>query len=224
MKFLPGEGFFASQAVHGESLIFGGTCLLNGAVSPNTGLPLTQLVQVEINAESFSIPGWERDEIHFLYSWKCKIHEDDFSYRYTNAGIEVIEFCEGVDDYDGFPYDDYPIFFPEARVRLLRIQGNDQSIILQLNSSNCDPEFKFGNPRGRQLSIPTHQFGGVPYLVDSSAEGKICAICGNEMPLVASVGNKSFSPNEGFSGNDFVQILYWTCSSCGVVSARNFCD
>jgi len=224
VKILPGDGYFAGTASANGELTIGGRCSSNGAISPNTGLPLTQFACVRLNPESFCIPGWPMPEIHFLYSWKCRIHEGDFSYRYVNGDLEVVEFCKGVGDSEGFPYDDYPVQFDEIRLQLQRMTKEDQSIIIELNDPDCDPDLKYDNERASDLSEPMHQFGGMPYLISPEETSKDCVICGCEMFLTASIGNNSHSNNEGFSGNDFVQVVYWTCPECHVVSARNFCD
>lgn len=224
MKFIPGDGYFIDAVDKSGDVLLGGLCSIAGAVSPNTGMALTQFARVTLTRDAFWISGWELPEVHFLYSWKCKIHEGDFSYRYINNRLEIIEFCAGTDDSEGFPYDDYPILFDEVSVGLKKIPKEDQAIILELNSPNCDPDLKFNNARADKLSIPTHQFGGEPYLVNPEAAGKNCPVCGREMLEVASIGNDSYSENCGFSGNDFVQVLYWACAPCRVISARNFCD
>jgi hypothetical protein len=224
MMFLQGNGYFIDAVDSDGTLVIGGRCSLPGAVSPNTGLALTQFARINLSSENYSIPGWSMSEIHFLYSWKCKIHEGKFSYRYKDDDLEVIEFCKGNDDYDGFPYDHYPILFDEVRLRLRLLTKEEQSMIALLNGPDCPPGLKHDDSLADRLSIPAHQFGGVPYLVDPVASEKDCVVCGKNMPVVASIGNKSYSENEGLSGNEFVQILYWACASCRVVSALNFTE
>lgn len=224
MKFLAGNGFSISHLVGASDVLFGGCCELSGAISPNTGLPLTQFARLTLDRGRFWIPAWTLPEIHFLYSWKCKIHEGDFSYRYVNGTIEVVEFCEGFENYEGFPYEDYPLFFEETYCELNAIDDEDHAIIVELNNPDGDPDFKYGNDRAWQLSVPRHQFGGVPYLLDSDNPEKYCPICNDEMTVVATIGNDSFSKNDGFFGNDFVQVVCWACGPCQVVSARNYCD
>lgn len=224
MKILPGDGYVPGPASEMRDLTIGGQCSLKGAVSPNTGTALTQFACAQVNPERFWIPRWPVTEIHFLYSWKCNIHKGDFSYRYVNGELEVVEFCKGIDDCEGFPYDDYPVHFDEVRFQLQRMTKEDQALIIELNKSDCDPDFKYDNDRAFELSRPMHQFGGVPYLIAPDDANKNCPICSAEMFLVASIGNDSYSENEGLSGNDFVQVVYWACPECSVISARNLCD
>ena len=224
MKILPGDGYIVGSASDNGELSIGGQCSFKGAISPNTGEALTQFACARLNPESFWIPGWSVPEIHFLYSWKCNISKGDFSYRYVNGDLEVVEFTEGKDDCEGFPYDDYPVLFDEVLLQLQRMTKEDQAVISELNKPDCDPDFKYDNNRAFELSKPMHQLGGVPYLISPDDAVKDCPICGREMFLVASIGNNSYSQNEGFSGNDFVQVVYWACPECCVVSTRNFCD
>jgi len=224
MLFLPGDGFFVGPASASGDLTLGGSCLLHGAISPNTGSQLTQFARVRIDTGAFSIPDWQLPDIRFLYSWKCNIHEGSFSYRYLRNSIEIVEYIEGTGDHDCFPYENYPEAFQEVHRELKGVSESDQQIIRQLNSPDCDPAFEFSSPRADELSVPRHQFGGIPYLLDPEMPEKECILCDKEMLLVAAIGNDSYSNEYGFSGNDFVQILYWACPKCHVISALNFCD
>lgn len=179
---------------------------------------------LDLDPDYVWIKGWGSSQIHFLYSWTCGIHEGDFSYRYLNGDIEVVEYSRSNGSYDGFPYDNYPLIFDPKVFDLEAVGTDDQDIILKLNSPDCDSGFIFSNPRADFLSMPAHQFGGVPYLAAGNDHQKNCVLCKNEMHLIASISNESYSDNEGFSGNDFVQVVYWICPSCQVVSAQNFCD
>lgn len=224
MKFLTGKGFSVAPFGIANDVLFGGCCELSGAISPNTGLALTQFARLRLDQERFWIPAWNLPEIHFLYSWKCKIHEGEFSYRYVNGAIEVVEFCRGFENNDDFPYEDYPLLFDETWHELSVVDDEDHAILVELNNPDGDPDFKYDNDRAWQLSVPRHQFGGVAYLLDPDSLGKCCPICNDEMTVVATIGNDSFSKNDGFFGHDFVQVVYWACGPCKVVSAINYCD
>jgi len=43
------------------------------------------------------------------------------------------------------------------------------------------------------------------------------------MPLLAMIGNRNGS-ERGFTGNDFVQMLFFFCVACSVVTAENVTD
>lgn len=221
MKIIAGKGYFLGMRVFEGPAVIGGACALAGAISPNTGLPLTQHAVVKLGANGFAMPNWDLPELHFLYSWKCCISQGDFSYRYTGGRLEIIEYTAGGDDSDGFPYNDYPVIFPPVQFLLRPVPEEDQDLIRRLNDTRIDQGFRFDSERAGQLSVPTHQFGGLPFLLDPLVGEKRCVVCGFEMELVASIGNHCYSRDEGFFGNDFVQLLFFGCASCRVLSAVN---
>jgi len=221
------KGFFVDSLTPNGELTIGGLSNLKGAFSPNSGHPLTQLAKIQVKSLGFYIPGWELPWIHFLYSWTCAIHEDDFSYQYVveRDSINIIEYHSGVDDYSGFPYENYPVSFPEVHLSLKQLTSEEQAVILQLNEESDESVFDNPNPEFARLSVPTHQFGGTPFLLSPKHGSKECPVCHQEMILIASMGNESYSDNnEGLSGNEFVQIIFFTCPFCKVVSAKNFYD
>jgi hypothetical protein len=149
----------------------------------------------------------------------------DFSYRDTDQRIEIVEFGHGASDHEGFPYVGYPSSFPPVPCELVQISKSDQMIISKLNASAfTNPDYKYSTIGAEELAQPRHQFGGEPFLLDPNAHEKHCPVCKNEMLLFASIANDNYSDSDGFFGNDFVQILYWICSSCQIVSARNYAD
>ncbi len=71
-----------------------------------------------------------------------------------------------MDDYSEFPYENYPESFQEIRFSLKALTNEEQDVILQLNQDDEISVFDNPNPEFIRLSIPTHQFGGVPFLLD----------------------------------------------------------
>jgi len=51
----------------------------------------------------------------------------------------------------------------------------------------------------------------------------VCEGCGQTMRLLASIGNANES-ELGFTGNEFVQMLFHFCDSCSIVTAENLTD
>ena len=221
MKNVVGEGHFLGLRVAEGPVVIGGACKLPGAISPNTGLPLTQHAAVRLGANGLAMPQWDVPELHFLYSWKCCINQGDFSYRYTSGRLEIIEYTAGAEDFDGFPYDGYPVVFPAVQFLLRPIPAEDQKLIERLNDPDVDQGFRFDDKRAGELSVPTHQFGGLPFLLHPLASERQCVVCGSEMDLIASIGNNCYSRDEGFFGNDFVQLVFFGCARCRVLSAVN---
>jgi len=230
MKFLSQRGYFVKAPVPNGPVTIGGRLVLPGAASPSTGLPLVQYASVRVSSDALSIPGWLSQEIHCLYSWTCNIHLGDFSYRQTPETVTVLEYQAGIDGAGpDFPYEGYPKSFRAVSGTLEAISEREQAIILHLNKSAApdfavDPDYAMNTPEANDLSYPRHQFGGVPLLLQSDAPPKDCIECRREMQLFASVGNGNYTNDLGFFGNDFVQILYWCCPACQIVSARNYCD
>ena len=190
--------FIGSPSAHGPVTI-GGTCELPGAISPITGRPLLQLAAVRLEREGFWIEGWRSKGIHFLYSWICSICNGDFSYRQADGAITVLEAHRSRYPREYPPHPDYPEAF-EPR------------------------HFEFSTEPIEPTHDPVHQFGGVPIVIMQLVDPKTCVGCGADMPLAASLGDRNFSTKQGFAGNSGVQVIYWVCTSCQIVAARNYCD
>jgi hypothetical protein len=124
-----------------------------------------------------------------------------------------------------FPYSDYPRRFDPVGFNLEPISAADREIIEILNGPNAtDYELQYEPGRARELAQPRHQFGGLPFLLQSDSCSQTCPTCGIEMILIAAIANENFSTPEGFFGEDFVQVVYWCCEECQVISAQNFAD
>ena len=214
------RGYKLGGRTSAGSILIGGTCSLPGAFSPNTGLPLTQFAKVKIGAAGFFIPGWSLEHAWFLYSFKCAIYEGVFTYRTKVHSIEILKFEVGHNGHEDFPYDNYPIVFEGVNFESVLISSDEQQKIVSLNQKGVSP---FENKDYENLAMPRHQFGGIPYML-AAVEDRVCPVCKAQMPLIASIGNESFSSNEGFFGNDFVQVIFWACGPCGILTALNFAD
>ena len=215
------RGYVLSGLHLGGEVTIGGTCGLAGAVSPNTGIPLIQHAKLTLGGKINLDDNWPLPEINFLYSWTCNIFEADFTYQYKDGSIKILEYGHGGGPDDDFPYQNYPVFFPPIEFDLKQVTDYEQSVIDKLNSPGCGVDYKFKDEITKKLSTPAHHFGGSPFLVDADNSSKICVSCGNNMPLVATIGNQSFSNENGFFGNDYAQIVYFACKICLTVSALN---
>ena len=139
IKILSNTGHVLGGRSHVGTATIGGSCNVAGAISPNNGLPLTQHAAIRLIDSHFQIPDFDIPELHFLYSWKCNISKGDLTYRYVNGRIELLDFVEGADDFEDFPYDDYPVVFPGISFDLVRVPESDKLLISILN----DPEGGF---------------------------------------------------------------------------------
>lgn len=211
----------ASQ--HG-GICLGGACSFVGAVSPNNGLPLTQLALVDAGVTGLDLPGWRGKAIPFLYSWKCGIFEGDFSYRVDEGAIEILEFESSAPNVDDFPYPDFPVVFPPKsyQAKSLTLDERDQMAWVNGLTERNIP-VNVDGPLWA-LTSPRHQFLGVPYLLDPDGSEKNCPQCSRPMFVLATIANQIDGFEEGFFGNDFVQVVYLACNECNVLSARNFAD
>jgi len=110
--YLHQNGAVLGDASSDGGISLGGICPFAGAMSPNNGLPLTQLAVVELDAIGLDSSGWRVAKISFLYSWKCGIFEGDFSYRIIDGAVDILEHASGNPDVEDFPYPDFQIVFP----------------------------------------------------------------------------------------------------------------
>lgn len=70
---------------------------------------------------------------------------------------------------------------------------------------------------------PRHQIGGIPYLVQQEFDEMVCPICGRRMPFLAAIADEA-PEGHSFTVNDHVQVLYYFCIDCYVISAIQRCD
>jgi hypothetical protein len=224
MKSIFASGHFLepSQEFTGRKYVIGGPCDVRGAVSPNSGRALLQLASLYVAEGALELKGWPSPSIKLLYSWTCAICEGRFSYGQLEESIELIEVERG-EAYSEFPYPHYPNAFREVPARLVALTNEEQASIRRINSAKGDRQFEliYNMPN---LAIPRHQVGGEPYFVSPEMKSSLCPKCQKEMSFLAAIGNNSYCDSFGFTGNDFVQVVYQICAGCGVVSADNYAD
>lgn len=214
------EGYFLESATADSLHALCGPHRINGATSPNTGQPLLLLLSLDPTDPRLGIPRLKLNALHLLYSWTCGISEGVFSYRESNEGVEIITYTKGPLQAD-FPYPNYPPFFPRVPVDLKILTPEEQVLIERLNRREVGPA-QLGR-QFTQLSVPRSQLGGEPRLLQWPLRPCHCPVCGSKMPLLASVGNQTGGAL-GFTGNDFVQTVFFLCDPCIVVTAYNMCD
>lgn len=137
-----------------------------------------------------------------------------------DGSLVVLQYGRGPGD--GALYPGYPDHFPGASARLLQISDATQEVLCKINRGDPEvDELQFELPA---LGVPQHQIGGEPFLIQSVLERRvICPKCRSTMPLFASVGNNCLHP-DGIMGDDYVQLLYYYCTTCCVVGAFNQAD
>ena len=201
--------------------IFCGENKVVGAFCPNCKKPLLKFLTIDMAYPILSNNPSNIKYLHFLFCWTCNIAQRDFSYQImTSNEVRILKYEKGGAMSD-FPYESYPLFFPEKKVGFKKIEKNWQKLIADINKEAVDiydyiDEFP-------DITTPQHQVGGEPLLRQDSLEDFKCPKCGEIMPLLASISD-SHPDNMSFSGNSYVQILYFLCARCSVVGARQFCD
>jgi hypothetical protein len=203
--------------------IFCGPNEFPGGGCPNCGVPLQVFVTLDSSDQRLGIPPSTGTSLPLLWCWCCPVLEGPLVYRVSSRGIELVSLKRGRPT-PGFPYADYPRPFPSTPVRLVPISSRAQRLISELNAGH--PSF---HPRYRLASVPTHQVGGVPFLLQGPnyqgdyADDLSCPTCNEPMPFFAAVGNRCLDPR-GLCGNDFVQVLFHFCVRDSVISAIQQCD
>jgi hypothetical protein len=213
-------GYFLEPTKHRSPHALCGPKHIDGAVSPNSGLPLLLVASLDPADTRLGISRSKTDTIALLYSWTCGISDGDFTYRQSAQGVEILAYNKGPAHGD-FPYSNYPVFFPRVAVELQALTSEEQTAIRQINRREVGSvSIARRFPR---LAVPRAQVGGEPRLMQWPVSTCVCPVCGGSMPLLASIGNGTGSAL-GFTDNDFVQMVFFLCDTCTVVTACNMCD
>ncbi|BDU22189.1 hypothetical protein DYGSA30_36460 [Dyella sp. GSA-30] len=179
---------------------------------------------VAFGAIGLDSSGWRVANISFLYSWKCGIFEGDFSYRIIDGAVDILEHASGNPNVEDFPYPDFPVVFPAKSYQARSLTLDERDQMTRVNEmTERDIPIDTDGPLWA-LTFPRHQFLGVPFLLDPDGSEKNCPQCSRPMFVLATIANQIDGFEQGFFGNDFVQVVYLACSECNVLSARNFAD
>jgi hypothetical protein len=213
-------GYFLNPTVMPSRHSLCGIQSIDGAISPNTGLPLLLIATLDLTDERLGVPTMEVGSISLLYSWVCGISGGELTYRQSSRGVDLLKFEKGPLQGD-FPYEGYPSMFPRVELELTALTVEDQSTIQKINRRQDDPvalEHQFP-----QLALPRAQVGGEPRLMQWPSPEFHCPICSGPMPFLAAIGDYNGDPR-GFTGNAFVQMISFLCSACTVVTVCNLTD
>lgn len=187
---------------------------LQHADCPNCQRPFTHFARIDTADPRLSLPSALGAFCHALYCWRCGLSADELHYRVRSGSLELLQY-EQCWMPEGFPYEDYPEYFPSAGVRLRAVADEERAAAIRWNEGNLVDE------RAIPGLLDSHVIGGefavVGDLPDSSPS---CRSCGSEMELFLRIGNSCTDPR-GLHGNDFVQVLYWCCGDCGTLCARH---
>lgn len=229
MTFLsePSDGFFLEidrkdSTSSDVSHTFCGRNDMRGAFCPNCRKPLLQLMLFDVRDYRLHLEGRGFPILSLLFCWTCDLSQGLFYYAHLADGsVKILEYRKG-QPYEDFPYENYPVSFPESTAVLEPISSADQDTIRALNSGSLrGSQVRKTQPR---LCKPRHQLGGEPYLVQRNMDKVVrCCVCRQAMPFFASIGDDG--PEETrFTENDYVQVLFHCCRKCNVVAAYQQCD
>ena len=196
---------------------FCGPCSVPKLKCPSCGLTPLQSLSLDCRDTRLGLPNLVGARLPLLFCWRCPLGQSEFYYRLKeDNGVEWLSYAEGPAS-DDFPYEAYPRYFPGARVTLVPIKPSEQKIIHGLNHEEIDftehPKF----------SIPQHQVGGEPYMLQPLPEDFECPKCKDPMHFFAAIGDETLAA-KGFTGNPFVQAIYHLCPACLILGAYQQCD
>jgi|HubBroStandDraft_4_1064222.scaffolds.fasta_scaffold01806_3 hypothetical protein len=197
-----------------------------GAHCPNCNKPLMRLLSLDAKDERLRFDPVRQPVVHLLYCWTCSIPFGEFTYKVTSDGsVELLQVPPRKPEMEfgqEGPYEGYTGVFPHRQVSLQPLTADEEK---QLRARVVD-DFDDGD---EDLFTPRHQVGGYPFIYNPSKTS--CPLCSSEMPLLAaicdsSIGNDAFGiePENSFTGNGGVQMLFQFCRDCSVVSAYQSCD
>lgn len=225
LKIYQKEGFFLSfkeNEINKEfNHIFCGQNKVHGALCPNCNKPLLKYLSIDTRDDIVKNNFGDIKYLHFLFCWTCNIAQGDFVYQIIPPNeIRILNYKKGGLVLD-FPYEDYPLFFPERKVGFKQIDEIYQQLIVDINREKKDIyDYIEEYP---DIGAVKHQVGGEPMLIQRDIAKLKCQICREDMPLLASIGDRH-PDNISFTRNEFVQILYFYCKKCSVIGVRQFCD
>ncbi len=246
-RAVPAKGYFVelSETQPGEYRhIFCGQHSIRDAWCPNCDKPLLRFLTLDLADPQLELNGSE-ERLPLMNCWTCGIAQADFYYQLrADNGISVLSCGRGEHTSD-FPYNHYPEHFPQRHVQLVPMPTCIQQGLVRLNAGKVSSTYSdaVGMPEldtdtvGRVgnappmdhpdsesdgLTIPKHQVGGQPYLLDTYWRMR-CPKCGNRMPFLASIGDYS-GTTKGFADNSFVQLLYHYCRECRCVGCYQQTD
>ena len=192
-----------------------------GAICPNCKKPLLRFLSIDTSDPKLglriAIP-----YIHLLYCWKCNVAQAPFFYLIENNGnIKLLEYGRDAEG-DDFPYDNYPVCFPEYLAPLVEMPAEIQQIICVLNRNEWEPPVV--TFLDQELDEPNHQVGGEPHREQFDIDFVVnCPLCSCAMPFLANIGDKCLDLR-GFTDNTYVQTLYYFCKDCYVLYLQSECD
>lgn len=201
MKLLSRSGYIITRQSEGAvgEIVLGGLPKMSIGNCSLCDKPFTRFFTVPAGPSGFN------EDIELVYCWPCEAVSHNVSYTVDG---ELVEYSP-TENYDDFPYENYPQTFPEE------IWYLHERKALPMTSPPS-----FGSKRA-DLGEPAHLIGGMPCVwnpIDAQ-----CPKCKEAQSFLAMVGDEA--PGGGtFAGNSAVGLLYFICKNCEVVSVHQTVD
>jgi hypothetical protein len=215
---IPSKGYFVTPCAANECEyrhMVGGSHEISNAQCPNCRKPLLRLLSLDAKDPRLTLEHDGLDFIPLFLCWTCNVAQAPFYYRLAgNGSVEIVAFERGGIEAD-FPYEGYPVVFPE---RPCRLEDIPYSVQQAFEEANAGREIELG----RDIRRPRHQVGGQPLVLDSYSAMR-CITCQKRMAFLAAVGNDS-GTEQGFVGNPYVQMLFHYCRTCQVIGVYHRTD
>ncbi len=216
LLFVQGVG---SEALHS----FCGSHAIPGAKCPNCKIPLLRMLSLDLNDKALKkmfrpVPsGW----LHLLYCWRCNWAQGDAYYKMgANGEVIVVRHKRGGVK-DAFPYKNYPLAFPGCKGTLVRVDKARAELVKAVNDGVVKA---WDLPESVEEWMRPHtQIGGDPFLVEGRAQPMKCPSCGKRMRLLATVSDETLD-GKGFTGNEFVQVVFMLCDEEAIVGTYHAVD
>ena len=201
--------------------LFCGPHQVPGAECPNCAKPLLRFFSFNTADPRLQALQAIAPQLHLLNCWTCNLVQHPFYYQCLPDGsVRLLQYGIGGTVTD-FPYPNYPRHFPGRFASLTPLTPDEQYIIELLNNNDVN---YYGNPEMAALAIPTHQFGGEPWFVQSwDCCLQSCPVCHGSMRFFASVCDLCMLP-QGFVDDRYVQMIFTLCPVCKVIGSVVHCD
>ncbi|WP_460030674.1 hypothetical protein [Megalodesulfovibrio paquesii] len=204
--------------------VFCGAHSIDGAICPNCRKPLYRFFSIQSFDPLLGIVSKNIKSVHILSCWRCNVAQYDFYYKLLPDGVRVLKYAAGFQASD-FPYSNYPDFFPQAGMDFMPLTLTAQQMIINYNEDiiTDDDLEDYGVSYGAEIHYPRHQIFGEPFLVYHPTNGMRCCKCNCIMHFLLSVSDYCLDPR-GFTGNSYVQMLFFICVNCNIIGAYSQCD
>lgn len=194
------------------------------AACPSCAKPFTRLAHLDASDPRVE---WTGPSIDLIYCYRCPAAFEPLRYHLAETGVVLDSVNRGPLETDDFPYENYPISFPEIAVALNPFSAEEEATLVryrELDSQDHSAavDFKYADQARADLLDAHHQALGTPYWSQPDLAAD-CHLCGGAMFHLATICDNSFS-SKPFVGNIGVQVVFFACRNCKAIAALQDCD